>query len=529
MNITYRADYATLSFNNKNAAYSNKSQLNVKNTLNPNLKNNLLVDTNYGSLQVKNLKVAFKGLPAPLPKIGPSLGEKITALFDIVKSNEVILVGSGLKKAMKDMENHIDAIGNNKFNSPFKKVIKKIYFVQEEKLKQTMGFSKNDGYTEYTNLSDKMTFIKGTEKNQKYFIKPNDNVYITNTDKLLTEGDTHTLSFNSNTKMIPNAVKEKYATIIDFTEDAEQKIKKINKTNLKEFTFDNTKKPKPLTFKDVGGMDSAIRDMKELIVFPIKHPEIKSSKNMNKAILLEGPPGTGKSLLGEATANESGAYYKYIKGSELDSKYVGESEANVRAIVNEARENQPAIIFIDEVDAIAKQRNGKDTYGEKVLNTWLAEMSESEKRGDDIYFIAATNNRNALDNAMTRAGRFGNIIHVGEPDLEGTRHILNIHKKDVPFDEEFDTAKFVQELYKNKAVGADIASAVEEAERFAKRRERIFEKIEEGTYTPKDMEKLRVKNEDFDNAISELAKRKASEAKVKERPPIGFLAIRNNK
>lgn len=527
MNVTFRAGTDIPTTTGTEPKKPKPAATNVPPTLNPTKPSGgALVDKNYGSLQVRNMKVAFKGLPAPLPKGGPSLGEKITGLFDVIKSNEVILAGSNLKKAMKDMERHIEALDSKKVNSPFKKVLKKIFFVHDSSLEQTMAFSKNEGNKEFTNLSKDMAFIKPGEKGDKYFVKPNDTIYLTEKDVLSTAGDKNILTFDADTKLIPNKVKEKHAVIIDFTEESESKIQQINKKHLKEFTYDATKEPRKLTFKDVGGMDDAIREMKEVVVYPIKHPEIKSAKNMNKAILLEGPPGTGKSLLGEATANESGAYYRYIKGSELDSKYVGESEANVRAVVEEARQNQPSIIFIDEIDAIAKKREGKDTYGDKVLNTWLAEMSESEKRGDNVYFIAATNNKTLLDGAMTRAGRFGNIIHVGEPNLEGTKHIFGIHRKGVPFDEKFNVEKYEKELHKHKAVGADIASAVEDAERFAKRRERIFEKIDEGTYTPEDMKKLKVKDEDFDKAIEELAKRKALAGKPNQRPQIGFNADR---
>ena len=323
-----------------------------------------------------------------------------------------------------------------------------------------------------------------------------------NDDTLLTNN--HSLKFDSKNKAVPNQVKDKYATVIDVQTETENSIKRINKNTLKKYSFDPSKGKSAIKFADIGGMKDAVRDMKETIVYPIKYPELKSQKNMNKAVLLEGPPGTGKSLLGEATANESGAYYRYIKGSELEGKYVGESEANVRAVIAEARDNQPAIIFIDEIDAIGKKRNGKDVYGDKVLNTWLAEMSESEKRGDDIYFVAATNNKDVLDSALTRAGRFGKIIHIGEPD---------------------NVEKYSKELHKNKAVGADISAAVEDAERFAKRREGIYDKIDAGTYTPDDMKNLRVKDEDFDKAIGELTKRKEL-TNGKQQLEIGFNSKR---
>ena len=513
MNVTFRAGVVTPQTQDNQPKQTSTKPTNVTSTLNPTKPTDILVDKNYGSLQVKQMKVAFKGLPAPLPK-GPSLGEKITGLFDILKSNEVILVGKNMRNAIKDLETHLDEIdkAKKKTLSPFRKVIKKIFFVEDKSIENTMGFTKNGVDKEFTNMSKKVHFINDAKTKEQYFIKPNETIYLSPNDSLRTpEGKI--LKFDANTKAIPNKIKEEHAKVIDMTEETEPTIKQINKRNLKRFSTDPTKVKKPIMFSDVGGMNDAIQQMKEVIVYPIKHPEVKSPKNMNKAILLEGPPGTGKSLLGEATANESQAYYRYIKGSELDSKFVGESEANVRAVVDEARQNQPAIIFIDEIDAVAQKRDGNsDTYGKKVLNTWLAEISESEKRGDDIYFIAATNNKNSLDPAMTRAGRFGQVIHVGLPDEQGVKQIFDIHRKGMPFDEKFNVEKYSKELHKRKASGSDIASAVEDAERFAKRREGIYEKIDKGTYKPDDMKKLRIKDEDFDLALKELEKRKALEA-----------------
>ena len=527
MNVTFRSGVATPTPQTNQPNPADEKSTNVTTTLNPKKDGtSALVDKNYASLQIRPMKVAFKGLPAPLPK-GPTLGEKINGLFEILKTNEVILIGKNFKNAMKDFENHINNIDKTNKNtySPFKKVIKKIFFVEDKAINHTMGFSKNQGRKEYTNLGQDMNFVLDKEQKSKFFIKPNETIYISPNDTLQTY-DGVKIDFKNTSQLSPNKIKTEYAMVVDKTKEAEEKIQEINKKTLKQLTVPPKPVPKRITFKDVGGMDETVREMKELIVHPINHPELRSKKNMNKSILLEGPPGTGKSLLAEAAANESNAYFVHIKGSELDSKYVGESEKNVRNVVNAARENQPAIIFIDEVDAIAKARNGKDIYGEKVLNTWLAEMSESEKRGDDIYYIAATNNVKSLDKAMTRAGRFGNVIHVGEPDEKGVKQIFDIHKKDMPLAEDFNEDKYIKELHKRKAVGADIASAIEDAERFAKRRERIFEKIEEGTYHPDDMKNLRIKNEDFDKAIEGVEKRKALEKNKAAIGQIGFNADR---
>ena len=313
MNIAFRASIGVVTQNQPNSKPSIDNNKNVTKTLNHNNADRVLLDKNYGALQTRNLKVAFRGLPAPLGPQGPSLGQKVMGLFDTLHSNEVILVGSNLKKSLKDLENHIDKIDKNKkIISPFRKVIKKIFFLREPKAEQTIAFTKNEGDKEFTNLSDKLAFIKTGEQGQKYFVKPNDTIYVSDNDILLTNN--HSFKFDNKNKAVPNNIKEKYATIIDVQNETENSIKRINKNTLKKYSYEPNNGKPPIKFADIGGMKDAIRDMKETIVYPIKYSELKSQKNMNKAVLLEGPPGTGKSLLGEATANESGAYYRYIKG-----------------------------------------------------------------------------------------------------------------------------------------------------------------------------------------------------------------------
>lgn len=442
--------------------------------------------------------VSFTGLPAVKT---PTLADKISNMFDILHSNEVLLVGKNFKQAVKDLQTHIETLPSLKnVYSPFKKVIKKIFFLEDKTINGTMAFS-SSGKKEYTNLGKDTTWI--FDGKERYFVKPHETAYVNKQDAILTY-DGLNINFKTAQQLAPNKIKNEYVMVVDKTKEAEGKIQQINKRILQQLT--TIHKPKRITFKDIGGMDSAIQEVKETIVYPLKYPELRTS--MSKAVLLEGPPGTGKSLLAEAVANESNANFIHIKGSELDSKYVGESEANVRKIVQQARDTQPTIIFIDEIDAIAKARSGKDVYGEKVLNTWLAEMSQSEKLGDDIYYIAATNNVASLDNAMTRAGRFGKIIHIGEPDKKGVEQIFNIYKKNVVLDKDFNL-DIITELHNRKATGADIATSFEDAKKFAMRRAGIYEKLENGTYTSEDMKNLTIKNQDFEQALKELDKRKS--------------------
>jgi len=469
----------------------------------------VLVDKNYASLQAKKMNVSFKGLP-PVPT--KTLGDKVGNLFNVVRSNDIILAGPSFDKAIKSVEKNIDS---------FKTVIKRVFYVEDKKLEGTIGFKKNLGEKEVVNLSDKPIFLIDS-KNQSGFLKSGETGYLMPGDKI--KAGKNEISVPEK-EGIEFPVKNSFTFFMDFDKEVEPSIKKLNQKSLERFVQKDKENgaAKKIMFSDVGGQDEAIKSLKKNILYPIKYPELRSGNNMNKSALLYGPPGTGKSLLAEATANESGAWFRKINASELDSKYVGESEQNWRNLFDEARENQPAIIFVDEFDAIAKKRGGQDVYGDKTLNTVLGLMSDAEKKGDEIYMIAATNNRSALDAAATRSGRFGIAIEVGTPDLKGTKQILQIHTKKQPLDKEFNADAVADKLHKEKATGADIASIAEDARNNAMERNQIYEKIEQGTYTPDDMKNLTVKNEDFDKAIDTF-KKKSDDNAAKPRRPIGFTS-----
>ena len=182
-----------------------------------------------------------------------------------------------------------------------------------------------------------------------------------------------------------------------------------------------------------------------------------------------------------------------------------------------ARENQPSIIFIDEFDAVAKKRGGADGYGDKVVNQILTLMSDVEKNGDDIYVVAATNNQDALDAAITRSGRFGKHIEVKAPDTqEAITHIFNIHTKNKALADDLDKDALTKKLLAQKATGADIAHIVNAAHENAFERAGIYEKMENGTFENADIEKLRITDADFNKAIDGFTN------KENKRQPIGF-------
>ena len=468
-------------------------------------KSNVLMDKNYGVLQTRPMNISFKG-GVPSTPIKP-LSKKINNLFNVVRANDIILAGPSYDTAINSLKENVSSIKN---------VIKRVFYVEDASLDKVMGFKKNLDQKEVINLSDQILFIKDS-KNQMGFLKKGESGYVLAGDTIDPKKSGIVIT---DKKEIDYPIKDSITMFVEFDEQVNKQITDINQKSLSQITLEKKEAPKEhkISFSDVGGMQNVIKELKKNILYPIKHPEIKNGKNMRKSILLYGPPGTGKSFVAEACANEAGAWYKKIDASELDSKWVGESEENWRNLFDEARKNQPSIIFIDEIDAIAKKRGGTDVYGDKTLNTILGLMSTTEKQGDEIYMIAATNKRELLDDAATRAGRFGLSIEVNSPDLKGTEEILDKYIANEPVSKDFNKAKFVEKLHSQKASGADIAAAAEDARTAAMDRERIFEKMDEGTYTPKDMENLTIKDEDFDKAFEILKNNR----KTTERRPIGF-------
>jgi len=236
---------------------------------------------------------------------------------------------------------------------------------------------------------------------------------------------------------------------------------------------------------DVGGLDNVKMQLREAIELPLKKPEKFKKVGVRpiRGILLVGLPGTGKTLLAKAVANESEANFISIKGPEIFSKWVGESEKTIRELFRKARSAAPCIIFIDEIDAVAYTR-GTDTgskVGEHVANTLLTEMDGLENM-DNVVVLAATNNPDAIDRALLRPGRFDRIIDIPIPDEKARLQIFKIHTKGMPLAKEVDLVALAKatEAYS----GADIEGICREA----------------GMHTIRDDREV-VTKEDFDKSL----------------------------
>ena len=197
--------------------------------------------------------------------------------------------------------------------------------------------------------------------------------------------------------------------------------------------FDRTK---PITYEDIGGLKGELRRVREMIELPIRHPELFETLGIEppKGVLMYGPPGTGKTLIAKAVASESGAHFISIAGPEIISKYYGESEQKLREIFEDAEDNAPSIIFIDELDSIAPKR--EDVNGEverRVVAQLLTMMDGITDRGQ-VIVIGATNRPDAIDPALRRPGRFDREIEIGVPAEADRMEILQIHTKGMPFE-----------------------------------------------------------------------------------------------
>lgn len=188
------------------------------------------------------------------------------------------------------------------------------------------------------------------------------------------------------------------------------------------------------TYEDIGGLDDEVKKVREMVELPLKHPEIFERLGIQppKGVLLHGPPGCGKTLLAKAVVNESDAQFFSINGPEVTSKFVGEAEKKIREIFDKAEKNAPAIIFIDEIDAIASKRD--ESYGDvekRMVSQLLTTMDGLKSRGK-VIVMAATNRPNALDPALRRPGRFDREIEITMPDKKGRLDVLKIHTRNMP-------------------------------------------------------------------------------------------------
>ncbi len=266
-------------------------------------------------------------------------------------------------------------------------------------------------------------------------------------------------------------------------------------------------RPTHLTYEDIGGLRREIGLIREMIELPLRHPELFEKLGIEppKGVLLHGPPGTGKTMIAKAVANETDANFVSISGPEIMSKYYGESEKHIREIFEEAEKNAPTVIFIDEIDSIAPKREEVTGEVERRVVAQLLSLMDGLKTRGQVIVIAATNRPNAIDAALRRGGRFDREIEIGIPDRIGRLEILQVHTRGMPLAQDMSEETGLREIadMTHGFVGADISSLCKEAAMHAIRL--ILPKINiEEEIPPEIMEKIVVTRNDFQNALQTI-------------------------
>ncbi|NYZ79293.1 CDC48 family AAA ATPase [Candidatus Micrarchaeota archaeon] len=281
-------------------------------------------------------------------------------------------------------------------------------------------------------------------------------------------------------------------------------INEATEVDLKEEPVKDAGRIAQVTYEDIGGLKEEIQKVREMVELPLRHPELFERLGIEppKGVLIHGPPGCGKTLLAKAVANESEAHFIYIAGPELVSKFVGESEERLRQVFKEADDNAPAIIFMDELDAIAPKREEVSGEVEKRMVSQLLALMDGLKARGQVIVIGATNRPNAIDPALRRPGRFDREIELGVPDRNSRKEVLQIHTRNMPLDTDVNLDELANVTH--GFTGADISSLSKEAAMKSMRR--ILPKInlEEEFVPPQILEEMKVTRDDFFNAMRDI-------------------------
>ena len=281
--------------------------------------------------------------------------------------------------------------------------------------------------------------------------------------------------------------------------------------------YSEKKSGKKTMFTDVIGQDEVIKELKENILYPLRNPRAFENFDLHHGFILKGGPGLGKTHTATALINEAGMNYRFLNGLELENKYVGESEAAWRALFDEAKANQPYLLFIDEFDSVGRARGGHDEYGDKVVNQILSCMTDIDDNKLDVFVMAATNFFDKLDSALIRSGRFGKILDFKTPDLDATRKLLDCYIKGKPVSEKLSKDEIAKQMFAIKCTGADVKRLVTDAYMKGYERTGITAKLEANTLTDADLDEFKITDEDFTAAINNFL-----QGKKKDRKPIGF-------
>jgi transitional endoplasmic reticulum ATPase len=290
---------------------------------------------------------------------------------------------------------------------------------------------------------------------------------------------------------------------------------------LPEFVEMEEQRPATVTYDDLGGLGETLGQVREMIELPLKHPELFQQLGIDppKGVLLYGPPGTGKTLLARAVANEADARFFHIAGPEIMGRYYGESEQRLREVFQQAQQQAPSIIFIDEIDSIAPKREEVTGEVERRVVAQLLTLLDGLEPRQNVVVIGATNRVEAIDEALRRPGRFDREIVMGVPDVQGRREILSIHTRGMPLETDVELDELARITY--GFVGADMSALAREAAMETLRRSVGTFDLDAGEIPADVVENLRVTREDFMRALKRVQPSALREIMI-EAPNVGW-------